>query len=276
MSQIKKRCKKTQFFYTVFWLNEEKIVKNVLSNACLVDNPIYYMIIYIVDIFIKGGVYMEYFVSSLTELFARFIVVFTAITVHEYAHGLAAYKLGDPTAKYAGRLSLNPLKHLDPWGALCMLLFRFGWAKPVPINPMYFKDRKRDSAITAVAGPLANILLSFLSTILFALFYVFVYNYHLNFITQFIYTVFVQLAMVNISFAIFNLIPFPPLDGSKILGAFLSYENYNKLLTYERLGFPMLIILSLTGLLGRILSLFITPILSLWKLTLNWLINILL
>ncbi|MBQ6937184.1 MAG: site-2 protease family protein [Clostridia bacterium] len=204
------------------------------------------------------------------------MVLFTAITVHEYAHGLIAYKLGDPTAKYAGRLSLNPLSHLDPIGALCMVFFRFGWAKPVPINPMYFKDRKRDSAIVALAGPLSNIILAFLSTIVFAVYYVYVYLNFPNFVTQFIYTVFMQLAVVNISFAVFNLIPFPPLDGSKILGAFLSYENYGRLLQYERFGFPVLILLSLTGFLGRILSLFINPLFSLWLKMLNGLISILL
>ena len=203
-------------------------------------------------------------------------MLFTAITVHEYAHGIIAYKLGDPTAKYAGRLSLNPLSHLDPIGALCMVFFRFGWAKPVPINPMYFKDRKRDSAIVALAGPLSNIILAFLSTIVFAVYYVYVYLNFPNFVTQFIYTVFMQLAVVNISFAVFNLIPFPPLDGSKILGAFLSYENYGRLLQYERFGFPVLILLSLTGFLGRILSLFINPLFSLWLKMLNGLISILL
>ena len=219
---------------------------------------------------------MGYLANSLSELLARFIVLFTAITVHEYAHGLVAYKLGDPTAKYAGRLSLNPLSHLDPIGALCMVFFRFGWAKPVPINPMYFKDRKRDSAIVALAGPLSNIILAFLSTLVFAVYYVYVYLNFPNFVTQFIYTVFMQLAVVNISFAIFNLIPFPPLDGSKILGAFLSYENYGKLLQYERFGFPLLILLSLTGFLGSLLSLFINPLFSLWLKMLNGLISILL
>ena len=219
---------------------------------------------------------MGYLANSLSELLARFIVLFTAITVHEYAHGLIAYKLGDPTEKYAGRLSLNPLSHLDPIGALCMVFFRFGWAKPVPINPMYFKDRKRDSAIVALAGPLSNIILAFLSTIVFAVYYVYVYLNFPNFVTQFIYTVFMQLAAVNISFAVFNLIPFPPLDGSKILGAFLSYENYGRLLQYERFGFPVLILLSLTGFLGSFLSLFINPLFSLWLKMLNGLISILL
>lgn len=213
--------------------------------------------------------------NSVTELLARFIVLFTAITVHEYAHGYVAYKLGDPTAKYSGRLSLNPLSHLDMWGAICMVLFGFGWAKPVPINPMYFRDRKKGTALTALAGPLANIVLAFVSTIIFALYFVFIYSNFTNVITRFIYSVFVQLAVVNISFAVFNLIPIPPLDGSKILGMFLSQESYMKLLSYERIGFPILMILSLTGVLSHILGVFITPVYRLWYITLQALINIL-
>ena len=219
---------------------------------------------------------MENFVSSLTELLARLIVLFSAITVHEYAHGLVAYKLGDPTAKYAGRLSLNPMSHLDPIGALCMVFFRFGWAKPVPVNPMYFTDRKRDNALVALAGPLSNILLAFVSTVITAFYYVYIGIRFDNFLVDFIYIVLIQLALVNISFAVFNLIPFPPLDGSKILGAFLSYSSYSRLLQYEHLGFPILIILSLTGILGRVLALFINPLISLWYFTLNGLISILL
>ncbi len=213
-------------------------------------------------------------VGTLSQLLARVIVLFTAITVHELAHGYVAYKLGDPTAKYAGRLSLNPLSHLDPWGALCMVLFGFGWAKPDPVNPMYFRDRKKDNALVALAGPLSNIILAFASTVLTALYFNFVFIKAPNFLTQFGYTVLIQLAVVNISFAVFNLIPFPPLDGSKILGAFLSYENYSKLLMYERFGFPILMILSFTGVLGRILGLFINPIYGMWASLLKGLINL--
>jgi Zn-dependent protease len=229
----------------------------------------------IVRFYIFGGVELNYFVTSLSELLARIIVLFTAISVHELAHGYVAYKLGDPTAKYAGRLSLNPMSHLDPFGAICMVLFGFGWAKPVPVNPMYFKDRKRDNALVALAGPLSNVLLAFASTILTALYFSYVYVRIPNFVTEFGYVVLIQLAIVNIRFAVFNLIPFPPLDGSKILGAFLSYENYSKLLMYERFGFPILMLLSFSGILGRILTLFINPIYSLWITMLNGLINIL-
>lgn len=212
---------------------------------------------------------------SITELLARMIVLFSAITVHEYAHGFVAYKLGDPTAKYSGRLSLNPLSHIDPFGAICMVLFRFGWAKPVPINPMYFRDRRKGTALVSIAGPLANIALAFLSTVIFAIYLVFLAPYIWTPLSSFISEIFVQLALLNISFAIFNLIPFPPLDGGKILGAFLSQESYMNLLQYERFGFPILIILSLTGILGRILSIFVIPLYNLWETVLNGLISIL-
>ena len=219
---------------------------------------------------------MNQFVSSINDILARLIVLFTAITVHEYAHGYVAYKLGDPTAKYAGRLSLNPMSHLDPIGALCMVLCGFGWAKPVPVNPMYFKDRKRDSALVSLAGPLSNIALALVSAVLAALYFSFVYmKFPGNFAAEFGFDVLLQLAALNIGFAVFNLSPFPPLDGSKILGAFLSYENYNKLLMYERFGFPLLMILSFTGFLGRLLNLFIVPLLNLWEICLFGLINIL-
>lgn len=214
------------------------------------------------------------FPGELSVLLARAIVLFTAITVHECAHGFVAYKLGDPTAKYSGRLTLNPIAHLDIWGALCMLLCGFGWAKPVPINPMYFRDRKRDSAICALAGPVSNVLFALIGVLLAALFDSFVMFRHYNFMTGFVSQFFRQLISVNIGFAVFNLIPFPPLDGSKVLGAFLPDEKYNKLLMYERLGFPILMILSFTGVIGRILYLFINPLISLMNMIYRGLITI--
>lgn len=213
-------------------------------------------------------------IDALTGILARFLVIFSAITVHEYAHGFVSYKLGDPTAKYSGRLSLNPLSHIDPIGALCMIFFRFGWAKPVPINPMYYKNRKRDTAIVSLAGPVANVTLAFLSTILFSLYLCFLAPYIWSPISSFITEVFMELAIVNISFAVFNLIPFPPLDGSKILGALLPQDKYMRLLQYERFGFPVLIILSITGLLGKVLSILINPLYSMWWTLLNGLISL--
>lgn len=107
--------------------------------------------------------------NELIDLLLRLPIVIIALVVHECAHGFIAYKLGDPTAKYLGRLTLNPIKHLDPIGALCMLLFRFGWAKPVPINPMYFKNPKVGMALSSLAGPTSNIILSFIGTFFYVL-----------------------------------------------------------------------------------------------------------
>lgn len=222
-----------------------------------------------------GGIVLSYFPTELNELLARVVVLFTAITIHEFSHGFVAYKLGDPTAKYSGRLTLNPIAHLDIWGALCMLLFKFGWAKPVPINPMYFRDRKRDSAICAVAGPVSNVLLAFVSVIILSIWDAFVFFDMQNFLTLFVRNLFAQMVAVNIGFAVFNLILFPPLDGSKILGAFLPDDKYNKLLMYERFGFPILMILSYTGVTARILYLFINPLMNLMNLIHGGIINIL-
>ena len=207
----------------------------------------------------------------------RFIVLFTAITVHEFAHGYVAYKLGDPTAKNSGRLTLNPISHLDPIGAVCMVLCGFGWAKPVPINPYYFRSRKRDTALVSMAGPAANILLAFLSTIIYVPLLVVMLLYApQNPVLDFVTGTLINLVSLNIGFAVFNLIPFPPLDGSKILGAILPYDAYMTLLQYERIGFPILILLSISGILGRILGFVTQPVFGLWIRFANLLLNFIL
>ena len=173
------------------------------------------------------------------------------ITLHELSHGFVAYRLGDDTAKNAGRLTLNPLKHLDPMGLLMMLVFRFGWAKPVPVNMMKFKNPKRGMAVTALAGPAANLLI----TIVFLFFYGLLYRPLSG--SAFGETVLELLeltAYISLGFCIFNLIPVPPLDGSKVLFSALSDEGYWKLMRYERYGSVVLIVLVWTGLLGRPLS----------------------
>lgn len=171
-----------------------------------------------------------------------------ALTLHEVSHGYAAYRLGDSTAKNLGRLSINPLKHLDPIGTLCMIFFHFGWAKPVPINPRNFDLEKKNGkrrtmkgcfAITALAGPLTNILLGFLGTGLFLLFYALVRD--VRFTSDFLYNltsntlIFLQLFYsVNIGLGLFNLIPIPPFDGSRLLNVVLPERAYFKVMKYER------------------------------------------
>ncbi len=210
------------------------------------------------------------------ELLQNFIVLFTAITFHEYAHGWVAHKLGDPTAKSMGRLTLNPLAHLDPIGALMMIFFRFGWAKPVPVNPYYFKEPKKDMALVAVAGPIANILTAFVSITICPIFVAVVNKLGaINIVTIFIAQLFAACAQLNVYFAIFNLIPFPPLDGSKILFSVLPNEIYNKLLMYEKYGMIVLILLSVTGILGEIIYYAAMPLTSAMNMWVNFLSNIL-
>ena len=139
--------------------------------------------------------------------------ILVASTIHEYAHGLAAFKLGDPTAKAAGRLTLNPLAHIDPIGALAMIIFRFGWSKPVPINEYNFDKRELGTAITALAGPLSNILVVMLCALIN-----WIFNIDLTSIGG---TFLLTFALINLALAFFNLIPIPPLDGHKIVRAIL-------------------------------------------------------
>jgi Zn-dependent protease len=162
-----------------------------------------------------------------------------ALTAHEYCHGYAAYRLGDPTAKSLGRLTLNPIRHLDPIGALCMILFHFGWAKPVPINPRYFKNPKKGFAIVAMAGPAINLILSFLSAGAYLLLWAlvkdvaFTSELWFNVAKNGLLFLFIFHSL-NLGFALFNLIPIPPLDGSRLLSVILPPKQYFGLMRYER------------------------------------------
>lgn len=168
------------------------------------------------------------------------------ITIHETCHGLAALALGDPTAKRMGRLSLNPLKHVDIFGLVMMVVARFGWAKPVPINPRYFKNPKAGMAVTALAGPVSNILLSALAAFGYTVsaFYALMLDQMaLQYVADFFYYVF----YLSAGLAVFNILPIPPLDGSKVLFSILPEECYWKLMRYERYGMFLLMGLLLTG-----------------------------
>lgn len=181
----------------------------------------------------------------------RLLIVFTILPVHEYAHAFAAKKMGDNTALMAGRLTLNPIAHVDLFGALFLVLFGFGWAKPVPINPRNFRNYKKGIAITAVAGPLANLICAALGIFVFnVLPYVPISQ---SLVDVFFYIVIAveYFAMINISLAVFNMIPITPLDGSRLLSTVVSYKvNYfmSKYQQYIYLGFLLLL---LTGVLQR-------------------------
>lgn len=201
--------------------------------------------------------------GKILQIMTKVMVIFLVLPIHEYAHAWAAHKMGDDTAAYSGRLTLNPLAHIDIIGALCLLLTQFGWAKPVPINPLKFKKQRMGIALTAAAGPVSNLIVAFIATIIYRIvtslsfftdridilydkFYnvdeyveeplmasTLIYNAENAsplFLALYIIEFFI---IVNIGLAIFNLIPIPPLDGSKILSYFTSakfdrwiYEHY--------------------------------------------------
>jgi Zn-dependent protease len=175
-----------------------------------------------------------------------------ALTFHEFAHGYVAYLMGDNTAKYDGRLSLNPMHHMDLVGTLCLLFFRFGWAKPVPINPNNFKDRKWGTIAVSLAGPFANFLLAIVCTLLYKLIEPFVFG---SKIAEFFYIILYLASVMNVGLMVFNLIPIPPLDGSKVLMEFLPYKARYKMYTIERYSGFILIILLYTNILSPLLAL---------------------
>lgn len=176
----------------------------------------------------------------------RVPIVLLALSIHEASHGYIAYKCGDPTAKNLGRLTLNPIKHLDLVGTLCMLTFGIGWANPVPVNTRYFKNPRNGMALTAFAGPISNILLSFISIIVFTIICC-VANPTSN-LALMICFFFYYMHLINLMLALFNLIPIPPLDGSRIAFIFLPDKIYFGIMRYEQIiKFIFLIFIFTTG-----------------------------
>lgn len=192
--------------------------------------------------------------STISNLIYTIPAVLIAIVLHEWAHGFISYKLGDPSPKAEGRLSLNPLKHLDPVGTLCLLFFRFGWAKPVQVNPNYYKDRKMGMMWTALAGPIMNFIISFLTILIVIIILKLFPNFIFTDLGYYIYNVLLVTSFLSISLGVFNLIPIPPLDGSKILFAILPEDMYFAYMKYERYGMILLVILLYSGIFSMILS----------------------
>lgn len=192
--------------------------------------------------------------SVLLGIVMGVIPALICIPLHELSHGLAAYRLGDDTAKRAGRLTLNPLRHIDWWGLVMMVLFRFGWAKPVPVDMRNFKNPKRDMALTALAGPVSNIVIALVFLFLYGLLYVPLYVNSESTAAYLVLETVERTAYLSLALAIFNFIPISPLDGSKVLFSFLSDEAYMKLMRYERYGMILLIVLVATGATSGILS----------------------
>lgn len=193
-----------------------------------------------------------------------FIVFLFSVSFHEFSHAYISYKLGDPTAKNQGRLTMNPLKHLDILGTIMIFVARIGWAKPVPINPTYYKDRKKGTMLVSVAGPLSNIVLSFV----FAFPYIIMSNkiyfnqLEVSFMVEILYNLSYLFFVININLAIFNIIPVPPLDGSKILSGILPSRYYFKMMQYENyisIGF-LIVIFVFSSQFGRALMFVATPI----------------
>lgn len=210
--------------------------------------------------------------QNLILLFVMLTVVLGSITVHELAHGFVSYMQGDFTAKRAGRLTLNPLKHLDFIGTVCMIFCGFGWAKPVPIDPRYYKNQKRGTAITALAGPLINLLIGVCATVnLSSLVWLWESGLYRSFpllknLTQYGYDLIATSAYVilyyNLLFAVFNMLPVPPFDGSRLLFAFLPDRYYFGVMRYEKLIMLVIFFLLWTGIFTGVFEFFVDLIIE--------------
>ena len=185
-----------------------------------------------------------------------------ALTFHEFAHGFVAYRLGDPTARDAGRLTLNPLKHLDPLGTIAFFFIKFGWAKPVPVNPGYFQNPKKDMLWVALAGPATNLGLAVVSAILtkgiWMLATILPYSSATEAILVPLNSMLIASVWINLVLCIFNFLPIPPLDGSRILMGLLPNNLALSYMRIERFGFLIIIVLAFSGLLSKV----IVPIIS--------------
>ena len=193
--------------------------------------------------------------SVLADILLRVVPALLCITLHELSHGFTAYLLGDTTARDAGRLTLNPIRHIDPTGLLMMVVFRMGWAKPVPVNMYRFRNPKQGMAITALAGPASNLLISIVFLFLYGACYMPLYvDMRLGDLGRTLLDLFEITAYISLGMGLFNLLPVPPLDGSKVLFSVLPQSAYTTLMRYERYGMIALLALVWSGVLGSPLS----------------------
>ncbi len=188
--------------------------------------------------------------GNLLSILINVPITLVCFTGHELAHGWVSEKLGDPTPRQQGRMTINPLAHLDVIGTLLMIFTGFGWAKPVMVNPMYYKDRKKGMAITAAAGPLSNLVMAFVMLLIYTLLTLVFAKLGVT-MPAIVGTIVYAFIIRNLCFMVFNLIPIPPLDGAKVLGMFLPNRAYYKMLQYERYFMIVIMLLSLSGVLNR-------------------------
>jgi len=183
--------------------------------------------------------------------------ILLALTVHEFAHGYVAYRFGDPTAKDQGRLTLNPLKHLDPLGTLAFFIIKIGWAKPVPVNPGYFKNPRKDMLWVALAGPAVNLVLAVLSALCVKVVWFIATTIPYSALAEAILVPLNEVLMasvwINLVLCIFNFLPIPPLDGSKILAGLLPPDMARSYASVERYGFAIIMLLAFTGILSKMI-----------------------
>ena len=212
--------------------------------------------------------------GSLRDTLLRVAAVLICLIIHETCHGIAAFFLGDPTAKRNHRLSLNPLRHIDWIGLAAMVLTGVGWAKPVPVNPNYFKHPKQGMAITALAGPVSNLLLALWLLLGARLMYT--HAVTTGQINETLFYFLMNTALMSIGLGVFNLIPIPPLDGSKVLLAVLSDRAYNWLMRYERYGMLLLMVLLFTNVLDTPLEFLRGGLLDAIQATCSWPVKLLL
>ena len=190
-----------------------------------------------------------------------------AIIFHEMAHGLVSHWQGDPTPKQEGRLSLNPARHLDPVGTLCLIFFGFGWAKPVHVNPQYYRNPRLGMVFVALAGPLMNFIVALITFVFLVLGTMYNFAFWIQSLLWFI-------IVINIGLGVFNLLPIPPLDGSKLLGALLPDKYYYTYLRYEKYGMILLVVLLATGVFDLFLADTVEGFMNIFRDIANWLVGL--